>query len=559
MGYHSRNSILPCGTNLVRSRVRLETAIPGFVRICVRTFTSVPDRRSSLGFLHPLAHAQRTITTPTWSPSLRHISSTVRYNPGQRAPREGAAHADLLDEEEEEEEFWEDEGERVVAGSSDKSQGAHKGPPGKLAKMVWKAAVNNIRDDRLWKKLVDRVILNTIVFNPEDIVLLMYSFARIGYRDVKTFDALSPIVLKHIPYYSARGITLLLAAHKKLDYRRGDTIELLIQQLLLRSHEWEARDVAMACNAVSYFHVYQKRFWRKVSASLPKLCWGLTPQGIMMIVAGMNRVDWREAKTLLMLTRLTTRDVHLFGPVEVAATMNAFAKLDFNHPNLQRQSVERVRQLNAEDAFDLQAKGLLIHVLVCFQWTNDVDLIRSIMDGIVRDKDRLTPFHKRKLKPVARLISHHFPNLDEGGELALFLDQLRTQPVELEPKESRWGAEVAKLLNKMDIRIEKKPLVHEQQLDYVVDDKQIITCLGPYSYYAGTTHRTATSKAHQRVLEASGYTVIGIPHFEWNEIRTEEDKMLYLWTIGRRVAKGERVLSAEPSTDVLEEKEEGGF
>jgi len=531
----------------VRSRVRVETAIPGFVRVCCRTHTvrSTPHAPMLNGLI-------QKYNTSSGNGRVRHVSS-AHLRPVQFSSNgECVVTADLIDEEE----FGEDEGDRVVAGNAkDSVEGANKGPPGELAKLVWKAAVRNIRDDRLWKKLVDRVLLNTIVFGPEDIVLLMYSFSRIGYRDVKTFDALAPIVLKHIPYYSARGITLLLAAHKKLDYRRGDTIELLINQLLARSHEWEARDCAMACNAISYFYVYQKRFWRKVSAALPKLCWGLTPQGIMMIVAGMNRVDWREAKTLLLLTRLTTRDAHLFGPVEVAATVNAFAKLDFNHPNLQRQLVERVRQLAADDAFDLQAKGLLVHVLVCFQWTDDMELVRSLMEGIDRDKDRLTAFHRRKLKPVARMIPHCFPSLDEAPELAPFLEQLRTEPVELEVRESRWSAEVAKLLNKMDIRIEKLPLVHEQQLDYVMENKQVITCLGPYSYYSGSTQRTATSKAHQRVLEASGFTVIGIPHFEWNEIRTEEDKMLYLWTIGRRVAKGERVLSSQPSTDGVLEKE----
>jgi len=51
-------------------------------------------------------------------------------------------------------------------------------------------------------------------------------------------------------------------------------------------------------------------------------------------------------------------------------------------------------------------------------------------------------------------------------------------------------------------------------------DRRVLTCLGPYSYYSSSTHRTAISKMHQRVLEVEGYTVSAIPYFEWSEINT---------------------------------------
>eukprot|EP00397_Hematodinium_sp_SG-2012_P027998 GEMP01029453.1.p1 GENE.GEMP01029453.1~~GEMP01029453.1.p1 ORF type:complete len:514 (+),score=158.71 GEMP01029453.1:116-1657(+) len=484
--------------------------------------------------------ARITTAVPGFVRTLTHQVECVPYN--GHAPT-----ADLS------EELEDDTLESIFSSRQDEPDKVNMGPPGEIAKMVWKAAVRNIRDDRFWKKLIDRVLLNTVRFGPEDVVLLHYSFARIGFRDVKTLDALQPLVLKNLHHFSVRSLTLLLNAHKKLDFRKDDTIELILQQLLIKHREWEARDVAMAVNSVAYFYLYQAKFWRRVVFSLPKIAWGLTPQGVMNIVSGMARVDHREARALQLLARLATRDAHMFNPVEVCASVNAFAKLDFNHPNLQRALIERVRTLGVE-AFDLQAKCLLVQACVGMYWSEDERLIRSLMAKIEEDADRLTPFHKRKLKPTAKLILHNFPQL--GKDIRPFLDEL-VMPVPLETRESRWATEVATILTKMQVKIKKVPLVHEQQLDYVMaEGKRVITCLGPYSYYANSTHRTAISKLHQRVLEVEGYTVSTIPHYEWREIKCEEDKMLYLWSLGRRVAKGEVVARAEPAYEKEEDEDD---
>merc|ERR1711920_1016793 len=66
--------------------------------------------------------------------------------------------------------------------------------------------------------------------------------------------------------------------------------------------------------------------------------------------------------------------------------------------------------------------------------------------------------------------------------------------------------------------------------------KAAICTVGPYGYYASTTHRTAYSKLHQRLLEMEGYTCITVPYYEWGEHKTDEDKMVYLWSMGRRIA-----------------------
>lgn len=37
-----------------------------------------------------------------------------------------------------------------------------------------------------------------------------------------------------------------------------------------------------------------------------------------------------------------------------------------------------------------------------------------------------------------------------------------------------------------------------------------------------------------------GHIVLTILYYEWSELRLEEDKMVYLWSLGRRSAAGEK-------------------
>jgi len=191
-------------------------------------------------------------------------------------------------------------------------------------------------------------------------------------------------------------------------------------------------------------------------------------------------------------------------------------------------------------------KCLLLQAGVGLGWTEDFQLISKLLSEVEVEAERLTPFHRRKLKPTAKLILDYYPALKSP-----FLQDLAIISVPLDARESRWSREVAHILTKMEVKIEKRPLVHEQQMDYVMD-RRVLTCLGPYSYYSSSTHRTAISKMHQRVLEVEGYTVSAIPYFEWSEIKTEEDKMVYLWSLGRRVASGELVTDAEPACEEIE-------
>jgi len=106
----------------------------------------------------------------------------------------------------------------------------------------------------------------------------------------------------------------------------------------------------------------------------------------------------------------------------------------------------------------------------------------------------------------------------------------------------------------MDISVELKAVVDDQILDiYLPSSNAVVYAAGPFAHYINSTNRTAYSKLHQRLLEADGYTCLVVPYYEWSELKTEEDKMVYLWSLGRRAAgqsKDERIEDALPSSDM---------
>ncbi|CAJ1351095.1 unnamed protein product [Effrenium voratum] len=190
------------------------------------------------------------------------------------------------------------------------------------------------------------------------------------------------------------------------------------------------------------------------------------------------------------------------------------------------------------DLFDMQALVLLFRSMVVVVGTSD-EVAEMLLTLLAWSQNEFTTYQRRVLKTSAIAFRRLHPDLSrrlsrENREALQFFE--KTQ-VKVNTTESRWMVEVKQTLRKMDITVELKPLIDDQVLDmYLPVSKAVVCAVGPYSYYAGTTNRTAYSKLHQKVLELEGYTCMPVPYFEWSELKTEEDKMVYLWSLGRKAA-----------------------
>lgn len=333
-------------------------------------------------------------------------------------------------------------------------------------------------------------------------------------------------------------------------------MHLLLTTLCEREQEWNEMDVSMIANAVAHFYIYHPRFWRLAERSLPTHVWNMTPLDLSNLISAMARVDRRDPKSLMLIARRCRRCVQrsLFSQETLATTINAFAKLDFNHKKLSTDfeaaveprldqaiamgSKYRSSSLRDVDVFDVQALVLLLHTLACLVGTSD-EILEKLLTLVSWSAGELGNYQRRLVKIVIIVLRKTreplFRGLDRDVRDVLYV--IEHTPAQVESFESRWVRELATILRKMNITVEWKTVVDDQISDILLPTSQaVVYAVGPYGYYASSTVRTAYSKLHQRLLEMSGYTCLVVPYFEWSELKTEEDKMVYLWSMGRRAA-----------------------
>lgn len=255
---------------------------------------------------------------------------------------------------------------------------------------------------------------------------------------------------------------------------------------------------------------------------------------------------------------------NLFSQETLATIMCGFAKLDFNHPKLCKafetaaeQRLDKALAMGPDyrrsggfrqaDVFDLQALVLILHTLVCLVGTRE-QVVEKLLTLISWSKDEVSDWQRRLLKITITVVEHDYPAVLQRAKLDVkeAIHSFRLKPAKVPTRLSRWTGEMRRVLRKMGIDAEPKPLVDDQVLDlWIPASKAAVVTVGPHGYYTKTTDRTAYSKLHQRLLEIQGYTCITIPYYEWAELRLEEDKMVYLWSLGRKaVTRGQK---PEPS------------
>lgn len=439
------------------------------------------------------------------------------------------------------------------------------GRAGPLAKKMWNTARRNVRSEEVWARFSSRVLMTCTFMTVRDVSLIFFAYARVKYRDTKVLGTVSPFLLRHATEFTATELVLLLNAHKKLEYDRLDNMHLLLDLLCRRSDDWTEFDVSLAANAVSYYYIHKPRFWALLARKLPKLVWKMSPLNLSNVVSSLARVDRRDRRQLALLARLCRKCAlgNLFGQETLSTTVNSFAKLDFNHSRLSKAFEDAILvKLNqalelgptyrasslSEDVFDVQSLSRLLFVLVCLVGASDA-VVTKLLTLITWSRGEVSQHQLRVLRTMSLVLQKQRPDLcgllDRNVRDTLI--HFSKASVNLTHIESRWGRELRHTLTTMKMTVELKPLVDPQVCDiWLPSSSAVVIPVGPFNFYADTTHRTAYSKLHQRLLEMSGYSVLVVPYYEWSELKTEEDKMVYLWSMGRRAAARDSSEGSQP-------------
>ncbi|CRH02493.1 RAP protein, putative [Plasmodium relictum] len=202
----------------------------------------------------------------------------------------------------------------------------------KIIKKIYKASINHVRDENLWKKYVQNTFIVSVYLDASDIVILFWCFSKIGYRDNRLINLLCSIILKKINELSACALSLLLNSFKKLEIKKYDTIELLTNQFCFHTVKWTFQDIALVSNALAFFYIYHKTFWKKCILKLQHNYYFSHPLHLCLVISSFARLDIREGNILLCMSKSAKKLAKEFSPNNLSLVIHSFAKLKFHHP-----------------------------------------------------------------------------------------------------------------------------------------------------------------------------------------------------------------------------------
>ena len=433
-------------------------------------------------------------------------------------------------------------------------------PTSALAKQIWKASVRSVRMPDLWSNFSRQVVAQSPFLTPRDVATIVHSFARVKYRDDKVLQSITPSILKHLDSFSVREIVHIMSAFRKLEYSRLDCIDLLTNQLVLKASEWNAVDCALIANAAGWFRVFDHHLWTRIERHIIKHVSEFSPLGIGLVLGALAKLDMRNERILRLFARQLVGGTGsgVVKQESFAIIVHSFYKLGWTRDYKLNVFLEtQVRELLTQPFFDPQSVCLVLHALFGYRISELTaaggltPVQREILNyGVNAVLHPQTEEWKPNIDQWARLDSLTAVLSEWGGDdvkrLSKFLaksDGRKDQPTRGH-KLPRWEYEVYRILkDKMEVNVKKR--VRNGRTDIVVHPPGggkavVVICLGPFQYYANSTKRTTSSVLNRSIITSDRNTqVLEIPFFIWNELKTDQDKIFYLYSRGRQVARGD--------------------
>jgi len=449
------------------------------------------------------------------------------------------------------------------------SQGLPEIGSSQLAKEIWKCSKRSIRSPGIWSNLSKQVVSNSPFLTPRDVSVVIQSFARVGYKDTKMISAIVPSILKHATEFSVRELVTILSSFRKLELDKSSSqvfpsscINLLVNEISLRSSEWTPIDVPLIANSIAWFSVFDDHVWKKIGSKTLKMVQSISPLGLSLIVSSYAKVDKRDERVLAAISRVFIRPItahtEAMKQESLAVLINGFAKLDWNSKSLfeyiETELLEILRQIGP-NFFDNQSKIMILHAFFAhrFRYLETVSetqvwMFESLVDSILASRDTLSSDQREKLTQIVAT-GNRFEEI-RGSVRRIQTLLVDSEGPKTFQKLARWEYEVFRILrDKMEVKVKKKRIANFSVMTF--DSPQnnclvVLNCLGPFQHYMGSTKRTSASWIRREVirweLERSlnrQVRFIELPFYIWNELKTDKDKIMFLMARGRQVANNE--------------------
>ncbi|GIX62484.1 superoxide dismutase, putative [Babesia caballi] len=459
-----------------------------------------------------------------------------------------------------------------------------------LVKSIYRSATGGVFNDALWKRYVHRLSVVAGVLQPADICLVMYSFAKVryvawrrfsagrSYRDQGLLKILEPLIVRHVNGLSCGGAALILNSMKRLELANYDIIDLATNEICLKMDCANLQDIALTANALAFFHVYHQRFWKMLTKAVSLRHHQMTPLQASLLLAALAKLDIRNP-LLLRLLKDKLRPAVERGELSqelLTLAFHSFAKLDFSARNFYDACVDRFGRMLEEDpeSVDAQSLVLYLYAAVCVLDV-PVQTVEKSLRLLCARADVLKNYKALKLKYTFDFLKSKQPALVASfdGQLKQLHSRvqryklrnvrpparnLRSTCLQMQRRLSRWALEVSRMLQTHNVEHARNVWFDYAHADiYVKEHGVVVKCAGeaPSDCHVnacralqllrhvqaadcvragggkraddegGTTSAVTTTRFQ-------GLRVCLLPYFEWNALKSNEEKLGYLRKFG---------------------------
>jgi hypothetical protein len=425
----------------------------------------------------------------------------------------------------------------------------------------------------VWTQYSKQVTAHSAFLTPRDVATIIHAYARIKFKDEKLLVGILPVVVKHMNEFSVRELVAILGAFRKLEVstQKIDCIHLIVSQLVLKKTQWTVLDTPLIANAISWFRMDDFAVWKSVERMTLRDISEMAPLGHSLTVGALARMDIRNERMLRAIaTQFMQGDAkNIMKQESLAVLINGFAKLDWNQNGLFEYIENELGELLQGECdpsafFDSQSACLILHALVALRFEHvDLEssqtvqivsrLVQQLHNSLEASSWKPSSDQLEKLSAVKTVLKgRDFSSPTVFRNLSLIL---REHPKKhfRKPKLPRWEYEVFRIMKtKMMADVRKE--YHGGRVDVVLKNRKtlkscplvIVSCLGPFQHYANSTKRTAVSRLNCELLRIEkAAKFIEIPYYIWNELKTDQDKIMYLMSKGREVLDDDPVVDSD--------------
>ncbi|XP_953619.1 uncharacterized protein TA16625 [Theileria annulata] len=457
----------------------------------------------------------------------------------------------------------------------------------KLLRNVYKSSSNGIYNDSLWHRYAQRLRVISSLLQPTDIVTVFYSFGKIRYKDIHLFNTLFPILIKNLQTISATvtlyssiylnsynqlenviGLSIIMNSMKKLEIRNYDILDLITNEVFfihiithingVTNDKANIQDITLVANSLSFFNIYHIKFWNSLYKLILIRNNQIDPLQASLLISSVAKLDIRQLcgkcnRNVLMLRLLKRRlrpaiENNELSPELISLVLHSLTKLDFEAKHFYNSCYNSFHHFILQDKVDLQGIVLYLYTSVCILEPN-LEMVERCLKILDKSRGSLKSYKILKLKYIIDHLQHKHQSI-----FYTFLRQFRRFTIFHQihqrsknqtgshiyinytnfNKMPRWSYEMSLLLKDCGVKHEKNIYFDYLRADiYIKDFNFVILCAGPYSHYTKSHQLNKFTQIHQSTLSLKGFNIGIIPYYEWNRLKTRDDKINYLNNFGQ--------------------------